>query len=135
MHARFERIKAAGRGKMEVLGFQGAKEAFNRGVVKAVAFAAHALRDSARRKHRAVRLHLVVPALIRMNDQFAGATGARKLCPERSRDQFEDGALCHAVRDDLAVVQVHAGRQIELFTVHIERKRSINDVLEPTRPS
>ena len=37
MHARFERINAIGPFEMEVLGFQGAEEAFNRCVVEAVA--------------------------------------------------------------------------------------------------
>ena len=56
--------------KMVTLDFEGAEEALDHPVVKAVALAAHALRDSVLRKHRSVRLHLVVPALIRMHNQF-----------------------------------------------------------------
>lgn len=78
MHARFERIKTSGRCNLEVLGFKGAEEAFDRSVVKSVAFAAHALCDPASREYRSVRLHLVVPALIRMNGQFASELLARE---------------------------------------------------------
>ena len=52
MHARFERINAVGFVETEVLGFQCAEEAFNRRVVEAVAFAAHALLDTMTRQHR-----------------------------------------------------------------------------------
>ena len=120
MHARFERIKAVGRSKPEVLGLQGAEEAFNHRVVKAVALAAHALLDSTSREHRSIRLHLVVPTLVRVDDQFPGASGPRQRCLEHAGNQFEDRTPCHAVRDDLAVVQVHARRQVELVAIHIE---------------
>ena len=53
---------------MEKLGLQGAEEALNCRVVKAVALAAHALLDPMLRKRRSIRLHLVVPALVRVND-------------------------------------------------------------------
>ena len=84
MHARFERIKAVGCCKMEILGLQGAEEALNCRVVKAVALTAHALLDSTLRKQRSIGLHLVVPALIRVNDQFRRARGPRKRCPKRA---------------------------------------------------
>ncbi len=64
MHARFERINAVGPFEIKILGLQGAEEAFNCCVVETVAFAAHALLDSASRKHRTVGLHLVLPALV-----------------------------------------------------------------------
>ena len=57
MQARFDRIKAAQCCKMVILGFQGAKEALDCRVVKAVALAAHALLDCTLRKHRSVGLH------------------------------------------------------------------------------
>ena len=120
MHARFERINAIGPFEMEVLGFQGAEEAFNRRVVEAVALAAHALLDSTSREHRSVGLHLVVPALVRVHDQFGDAPGLGKRCLKRAGNQLEDRAPCHAVRDDLAVVEVHARRQIKLLPLHVE---------------
>lgn len=43
MHARFGRIKAIGPFKMEVLGLQGAEEAFDRRIVEAVVFLRMAL--------------------------------------------------------------------------------------------
>ena len=120
MHARLERINAVGRCKMEILGLQGAEEAFDHRVVKAVALAAHALLDSMAREHRSAGLHLVVPTLVRVHDQFCGAPCPRKRCLERAGNQLEDRTPCHAVRDDLAVVQVHAGRQVELVVIHLE---------------
>ena len=78
MHARFERIKAARCCKTGMLGLQGSEDAFNCRVVKAVALAAHALLDSTLCKQRSIRLHLVVPALVRVNDQFLSARGPRK---------------------------------------------------------
>ena len=120
MHARFESINVVGRDKTEILSFQGVEEAFNHRVVKAVALAAHALLDSTSREHRPVGQHLVVPALVRVHDQFVDARGPRKRCLQRAGNQLEDRTSCHAVRDDLAVVQVHAGRQVELVAIHIE---------------
>ena len=120
MHTRFERINAARCGKMEILGLQGAEEALNCCVVKAVALTTHALLDSTLREHRSVGLHLVVPALVRVNDQLRSARGPRKRCPQRAGNQLEDGAPRHFVRDDLAVVEVHASRQVELVPVHVE---------------
>ena len=78
------------------------------------------MRYAATRKHRPIGLHFVVSALIRMHGQFGGALGPRKRCPKRARDEFEDGASCYAVRDDLAVIAVHTSRQIELVPVHVE---------------
>lgn len=120
MHAHFERINAVRFVEMEVLGFQCAKGAFNRCVVKAVAFAAHALLDTMTRQHRSVGLHLVVPTLVGVHDQVSGELGARERCLECAGNHLEDWPPCHAVRDDLAVVQVHAGRQIELVAAYIE---------------
>lgn len=94
---------------MKILGLQSAEEALNCRVVKAVALTAHALLDSTLRKHRSIGLHLVVPALVRVNDQFRSARGPRKRCPQRAGNQLEDGTPCHLVRDDLAVVEVHTG--------------------------
>lgn len=120
MHARFERINAVRPFKMEILGLQGAEEAFNRRVVEAVAFATHALLGSASREHCSVGLHLVVPALVGVHDQVGRATGLRERGLKHAGNHLEDRAPCHAVRDDLAVVQVHAGRQVELVATHIE---------------
>ena len=64
MHARFECRDAVMLLKMVLLDFEGAEEALDHRVVKAISFAAHALRHSAMRKHRPVRLHFVMPALI-----------------------------------------------------------------------
>ena len=72
VHASLELFKAGKRCKMEVLGPEGAEEALDHRVVKAVALAAHALRDSAPCKHRPIGPHFVVPTLIRMHGQFAG---------------------------------------------------------------
>ena len=87
MHARFERINAIGPFEMEVLGFQGAEEAFNRRVVEAVALAAHALLDSASHEHRSVGLHLVMPTLVGMHDQ-ACALMARSNSPTLGHPKF-----------------------------------------------
>lgn len=75
MHARFERINAIGSFETEVLGFQGAEEAFDHRVVKVGALAAHALLDSASHEHRSVVLHLVVLTLVGMHDQACDAVG------------------------------------------------------------
>ena len=91
MHTRFERIKAARCCKTEVLGLQGTEEAFNRRVVEAVALTAHALLDSTLRKHRSIGLHLVVPALVRVNDQLRSARGPRKRYSQCAGNQLEDG--------------------------------------------
>ena len=120
MHARFERINAIGPFEMEVLGFQGAEEAFNRRVVEAVALAAHALLDSASHEHRSVGLHLVMPTLVGMHDQACDAIGPRERRLKHAGNHLEDRPPSHAVRDDLAVVQVHAGRQVELLAAYIE---------------
>ena len=73
VHARFEVRNAVEPGKVEEFCLERAEEALDRCIVKAVPFAAHALRDTVMRKHCSMRLHSVVPALIRMHDQFGGA--------------------------------------------------------------
>lgn len=107
--------------------FRGAEEAFNHCVVKAVALSAHAVLDSTFGEHRSVGLYLAVPALVRVHDQFGGVLGPRTRYLKRAGNQLEDRTLCHAVGDDLAVVQVHAGRQLELVPIHIE----LSDVGRP----
>ena len=57
---------------MLILGLEGAEEALYHRVVKAVPSATHALPDAMMRKHRSVRLHLVMPSLIRMHNQVTG---------------------------------------------------------------
>ena len=94
---------------MVVLGFECAEEALDHCVVKAVALATHALRYPAMRKHRPVRLHFVVPALIRMHGQSGGVFRLRECHFQRVRDELEYRAPGHAVRNDLAVVQIQAG--------------------------
>lgn len=108
MHARFERFKAVGRSKPKVLGLEGAEEALNCRIVKAVALSAHALLDSPLHKHRSMGLHLVVPTLVGVDDQFPRASGPRQRCLKHAGNQLEDRTPCHAVSDDLSVVQVHA---------------------------
>lgn len=127
MHARFQRINAVGRVKTVILGLQGAEDALDSCIVKAVALTAHALLDSALRKQRSIRLHLVVPALVRVNDQFLSARGPRKRYPQGAGNQLKDGTLCHLVLNDLAVVEIHAGRQVELVSVQIE----LGDICHP----
>lgn len=83
---------------MLILGLERTEEALDHRIVKAVALAAHALRDSVLRKHGSVGLHLVMPALVRMNGQFVGAPGARKRCLQRARNQFKDGTPRHTMR-------------------------------------
>jgi len=55
-----------------------------------------------------------------VDNKFGGRPDTGKRGLERAGDQLEDRASCHAVRNDLAVVEVHAGRQVELVAVHIE---------------
>lgn len=69
VHASFECRDAIMRLKMVVLGLEGAEEALDHRVVKAVPSATHALFDSVMLKHRSVWPHFVVPALIRMHNQ------------------------------------------------------------------
>jgi len=120
MHARFERINAIAPFEMEVLGFQGAEEAFNRRDIEAVALAAHALLDSASHEHRSVGLHLVVPTLVGMHAQAGDAIDPRERGLKYAGNHLEDRPSCHAIRDDIAVVQVHEGRQVELLSAYIE---------------
>jgi hypothetical protein len=61
MHVRFKRINAVGPFEMEIPSFQEAEETFTCRVVESVAFASHALLDSASRKHRTVGLHWASP--------------------------------------------------------------------------
>lgn len=121
MHARFERIHAVGPLEMEVLGLLSAKEAFNCRVVKAVAFAAHALLDFASREHRTLGSHHVVPAPVGVHDQVGDATGPRKRCFKHAGNKLEDWAPCHAIRDDLAAVHCPCKPTRKLLAIHIER--------------
>ena len=87
---------------------------------EAITVAAHALRDAATRKHLPIGLHLVVPALIRTHGQLAGMPGPRKRRAKCDRDQVGHVTPGHAMGNDPTVIQVHAGRQIELVPVHVE---------------
>ena len=90
------------------------EEALDHRVVKAISFAAYALRHTTMRKHRRGRLHFVMPALNGMHGQSDSDLRPRKCPIQRAGDQVEDGAPCHAVHGDLTDVQVHAGRQISM---------------------
>ena len=72
IYAHFEIMKVVKRCQVEILDLEGAEEALDHRVVKAVALAAHVLRDSAPRKYRPIGLHFVVLALIRVQGQFIG---------------------------------------------------------------
>jgi len=52
------------------LGLENTKKVLNNAVVITVAFSGHALPDTFVFKHLLVRTHLILPALIRMQDQI-----------------------------------------------------------------
>ena len=109
VRASFELRNAVKLGKMEKFCFERAEEALDRFIVKAVPFAAHALRDAVAGKHCPIWLHLVLPALVGVHDQPDGILKPGKRRLKRALNQLEHGAPRHTVRDDLAVVQIHAG--------------------------
>jgi len=55
-----------------------------------------------------------------MHAQAGDAIDPRERGLKYAGNNLEDRPPCHAIRDDLAVVQVHAGRQVELLSAYIE---------------
>lgn len=70
-HARFERINAAGCRKMEILGLQGVEEISIAALSKQRPCGS-CLLDAVLCEQRSLGQHLVVPALVRVHDQFSG---------------------------------------------------------------
>ena len=67
--------------QIEQFTFQQAKEIFHHGIVETITFAAHALPDALTFEHTLVLLVLVVPALVRMEDQLRSVCMVSKALP------------------------------------------------------
>ena len=98
---------------MDELGFEGVEEALHRGVVIAVAFAAHRGLEAGGLEHLAVILRGILNAPIGMVDQ-AGARPLRRdghlQCGQR---QVGAQVIVHRPAHDPAAVKIHDGGQVE----------------------
>jgi len=68
--------------QVQQLAFEQAKQAFNHSVVKTVPFAAHALANSFCSQHLLILFVLVLPALVRVENQVCAIGYLRKCCTE-----------------------------------------------------
>ena len=99
--------------QIEQFTFQQAKEIFHHGIVETITFAAHALPDALTFEHTLVLLVLVVPALVRMEDQLRSVWyGFKSLAQHRSY-HTQDGPLRDRIAYQIAVMQIQDGREIQ----------------------
>ena len=101
---RLQRLNAFKSLQVEKLGFQRTKETFHCGIVQTVPFARHALFNPELGQFMAVLGVLVMPALVRVDDQLWLALQTLESLIQHIVDQRQAGPGGHFIRNDFAVI-------------------------------
>lgn len=105
---------------VEELGLEQAKKGFDHTVVIAIAFPGHTLVDAMIVQQLAIRFHLVMPALIRMQDQISMLRNYMERFLQHIDDQSKVWRMRERITNDLAIEEVEDRRQIERLTKQLE---------------
>ncbi len=91
------------------------KKFFHDAVIITIPLSGHALPYAFIPEHLLVDFHLILPALIRMQDQFAIVRDFTEGILQHCSDLVEVWTLGQGITDDLTIEEVHDGGKIEFF--------------------
>ena len=105
------------------------KKVPHHGIVQTVAFATHALPDALTFEHALVLLVLVLPALVRVENQLRSVWyGFKSLVQHRSY-HTQNGPLGDRIAHQIAVVQIQDGREIQFLAEQAEFRHICDPLL------
>ena len=96
------------------------KEIFYHSIVQTVPFPAHALPDAFLSEHPLILFMLVLPALIRMENEVCSVRNFCKRLVQHGGYHAEYRTIRYGVTDQIAAVQIKDGREIELLSKQTE---------------
>ena len=96
--------------QIQQLAFKQAKEMFYSRIVQAVAFAAHALPNTLLTKYTLVRFMLVLPALVRVEDQPRSIRYRLKSLVQHGSDHIRNRPAKDGITDQITAVQIQDRR-------------------------
>ena len=102
--------------QIQQLTFEQPEEIFYHSIVQTVPFPAHALSDALLAEHPLILLVLVLPALVRMENQVCSGRDLCKRLVQHGGYHAEYRTIRYGVTDQIAAVQIEAGRELELFS-------------------
>ena len=106
--------------QIQQLTFEQSEEILYHGVVQTVSFPAHALSDALLAEHPLILLVLVLPALVRMENQVCSGRDLCKRLVQHGGYHAEYRTIRYGVTDQIAAAQIKDGREIELFSKQTE---------------
>src|SRR4051812_8484511 len=112
---------------MDELSFERVEEAFHRGIVVAIGFAAHRGPEARGLQGLSVIHSRVLNAAVGMMDQVSAGPLCRDGHAQRRQREFDAHVGLHRPADDPAAIQVHDGGQIEPSLIGLD----VGDVGEP----
>ena len=98
------------------LRLENAKEVFHDTIVIAISLSRHALPDALVFEHLLIGSHLILPALIRVQDQLTIVRDLPESIFQHCSDLVEVRARGQRITDDLTIEEIHDRGKIELFT-------------------
>ena len=114
--------------QIQQLTFEQPEEIFYHSIVQTVPFPAHALSDALLAEHPLILLVLVLPALVRMENQVCSGRDLCKRLVQHGGYHAEYRTIRYGVTDQIAAVQIENRGQIELLSKQTEL-RHIRDPL------
>ena len=90
------------------------------GIVQTVAFPAHALPDAFLSEHPLILFMLVLPALVRMENEVCSVWNFCKCLVQHGCHHAEHRAIRYGIADQIAAVQIENWRQIQFLAKQTE---------------
>ena len=100
--------------------FEQPEEIFYHSIVQTVSLAAHALSDTLLAEHPLVLLVLILPTLIRVENQTCSGRDLCKRLVQHGGYHAECRTIRYGVTDQIAAAQIKDGREIELLSKQTE---------------
>ena len=106
--------------QIQQLTFEQSEEIFYHSIVQTVSLAAHALSDTLLAEHPLVLLVLILPTLIRVENQVCSGRDLCKRLVKHGGYHAEYRTIRYGITDQIATVQIENRGQIELFSKQAE---------------
>ena len=106
--------------QIQQLTFEQPEEIFYHSIVQTVSLAAHALADALLAEHPLIPPVLILPALIRMENQVCSGRDLCKRLVQHGGYHAEYRTIRYGVTDQIAAAQIKDGREIELLSKQTE---------------
>ena len=114
--------------QIQQLTFEQSKEIFYHSIVQTVSLAAHALANTFLPEHLLVLFVLVLPTLVRMENQVCSGRNFCKRLVQHGGYHAEYRTVRDGIADQIAAAQIKDGREIELLSEQA-KLRHIGDPL------